>query len=96
MFERTRYEVDQIDTEIYAVIQQENRRQKYHNELITSENHTSPAVMTAHGSQLTNKYAEHVLGKANVTVNKSAISQRSRKTLRYLRHPSRYANNDHT
>ena len=36
----------------------EEARQEAHIELIASENYTSPAVMTAQGSQLTNKYAE--------------------------------------
>lgn len=52
-----------IDPEIFAVIQQENHRQEEHIELIASENYTSPAVMEAQGSQLTNKYAEGYPGK---------------------------------
>jgi glycine hydroxymethyltransferase len=52
-----------VDPEIFAVIQQENRRQEEHIELIASENYTSPAVMQAQGSQLTNKYAEGYPGK---------------------------------
>ena len=44
-------------------IQQENRRQEDHIELIASENYTTPAVMEAQGSQLTNKYAEGYPGK---------------------------------
>jgi glycine hydroxymethyltransferase len=52
-----------IDPELWAVIQQENRRQEDHIELIASENYTSPAVMQAQGSQLTNKYAEGYPGK---------------------------------
>jgi glycine hydroxymethyltransferase len=63
MFERAQYAVDQIDPEIYATIQQENRRQEAHIELIASENYTSPAVMAVQGSQLTNKYAEGYPGK---------------------------------
>ena len=58
MFERKRYTVDRIDPEIFAAIEQENRRQEDHIELIASENYTSPAVMAVQGSQLTNKYAE--------------------------------------
>ncbi len=53
----------QTDAEIWAVIQKENRRQEDHIELIASENYTSPAVMEAQGSQLTNKYAEGYPGK---------------------------------
>jgi glycine hydroxymethyltransferase len=41
----------------------ENRRQEEHIELIASENYTSPAVMAAQGSQLTNKYAEGYPGR---------------------------------
>ncbi|MEO7493771.1 MAG: serine hydroxymethyltransferase [Massilia sp.] len=52
-----------VDPELFAVIQQENTRQQDHIELIASENYTSPAVMQAQGSQLTNKYAEGYPGK---------------------------------
>ncbi|AZP11321.1 MULTISPECIES: serine hydroxymethyltransferase [Undibacterium] len=52
-----------IDPEIFATIQKENLRQQEHIELIASENYTSPAVMEAQGSQLTNKYAEGYPGK---------------------------------
>jgi glycine hydroxymethyltransferase len=52
-----------VDPELWAAIQQENRRQQDHIELIASENYTSPAVMEAQGSQLTNKYAEGYPGK---------------------------------
>ncbi|MEX6501377.1 serine hydroxymethyltransferase, partial [Pseudomonas sp. 25A3E] len=41
----------------------EERRQQEHIELIASENYTSPAVMQAQGSGLTNKYAEGYPGK---------------------------------
>ncbi|MBK1709555.1 serine hydroxymethyltransferase [Marichromatium gracile] len=63
MFDRTQYRLDRIDPEVSAVIEQENRRQEDHIELIASENYTSPAVMAAQGSQLTNKYAEGYPGK---------------------------------
>ncbi|MBY0579801.1 MAG: serine hydroxymethyltransferase [Burkholderiales bacterium] len=63
MFERAIYAVDQIDPEIFAAIEQENRRQEDHIELIASENYASPAVMAVQGSQLTNKYAEGYPGK---------------------------------
>ena len=53
----------EIDPEILAAIQNENHRQEEHIELIASENYTSPAVMQAQGSQLTNKYAEGYPGK---------------------------------
>ena len=51
------------DPELWAAIQNENKRQEDHIELIASENYTSPAVMEAQGSQLTNKYAEGYPGK---------------------------------
>ena len=51
------------DPELWASIQNEKRRQEDHIELIASENYTSPAVMQAQGSQLTNKYAEGYPGK---------------------------------
>ena len=55
--------LDRIDPEIFTAIQNENKRQQEHIELIASENYTSPAVMQAQGSQLTNKYAEGYPGK---------------------------------
>ncbi|MDS0797255.1 serine hydroxymethyltransferase, partial [Burkholderia pseudomultivorans] len=58
MFNRATSTVENVDPEVFAAIQQENRRQEDHIELIASENYTSPAVMAAQGSQLTNKYAE--------------------------------------
>ena len=63
MFDRTQSTVQRIDPEIWAAIEAENRRQEEHIELIASENYTSPAVMAAQGSQLTNKYAEGYPGK---------------------------------
>jgi glycine hydroxymethyltransferase len=51
------------DPELWAAIEDENRRQEDHIELIASENYTSPAVMEAQGSKLTNKYAEGYPGK---------------------------------
>ncbi len=46
------------DPELYGAMMQELQRQRDHIELIASENFTSPAVMEAMGSHLTNKYAE--------------------------------------
>ncbi len=63
MFDRSRSTVANVDPEVWAAIQAENRRQEEHIELIASENYTSPAVMEAQGSQLTNKYAEGYPGK---------------------------------
>ncbi|WP_296751205.1 serine hydroxymethyltransferase [Thiobacillus sp.] len=51
------------DPDLWAAIQKEDQRQQDHIELIASENYTSPAVMQAQGSQLTNKYAEGYPGK---------------------------------
>ncbi|AYA41967.1 serine hydroxymethyltransferase [Xenorhabdus nematophila] len=51
------------DPELWQVMEQEVRRQEEHIELIASENYTSPRVMQAQGSQLTNKYAEGYPGK---------------------------------
>ena len=51
------------DPQLWAAIQDENKRQEDHIELIASENYASPAVMQAQGSQLTNKYAEGYPGK---------------------------------
>ncbi len=51
------------DPALQAMIAHEVVRQDQHIELIASENYTSPAVMEAQGSQLTNKYAEGYPGK---------------------------------
>ncbi len=63
MFDRSQSTLKRIDPEIFAAVQAENQRQEAHIELIASENYTSPAVMAAQGSQLTNKYAEGYPGK---------------------------------
>lgn len=52
-----------VDPELWKAIEDENRRQEDHIELIASENYVSKAVMEAQGSQLTNKYAEGYPGK---------------------------------
>ena len=51
------------DAELWHAMEQEVVRQEEHIELIASENYTSPRVMQAQGSQLTNKYAEGYPGK---------------------------------
>ncbi|WP_299977154.1 serine hydroxymethyltransferase [uncultured Pseudoteredinibacter sp.] len=51
------------DPELWASIQSEETRQEEHIELIASENYTSPMVMAAQGTKLTNKYAEGYPGK---------------------------------
>ena len=55
--------LNDVDPEIANAINAENERQEAHIELIASENYTSPAVMFAQGSQMTNKYAEGYPGK---------------------------------
>ena len=55
--------LSEFDPEISAAIEAEKTRQEEHIELIASENHTSPLVMEAQGSVLTNKYAEGYPGK---------------------------------
>ena len=47
-----------FDADLWQAMQGEVERQEQHIELIASENYTSPRVMQAQGSQLTNKYAE--------------------------------------
>jgi len=50
--------IEGYDDELFQAIKDEERRQEEHIELIASENYTSPRVMEAQGSVLTNKYAE--------------------------------------
>ena len=52
-----------FDPELWAAMAAEQQRQEDHIELIASENYTSPLVMQAQGSVLTNKYAEGYPGK---------------------------------
>jgi glycine hydroxymethyltransferase len=52
-----------FDEELWNAIESEQKRQEEHIELIASENYTSPRVMEAQGSVLTNKYAEGYPGK---------------------------------
>ena len=52
-----------FDDELFQAISAEEQRQEDHIELIASENYTSPRVMEAQGSLLTNKYAEGYPGK---------------------------------
>ncbi|MGB0466278.1 MAG: serine hydroxymethyltransferase [Pontibacterium sp.] len=47
-----------FDADLWTAMQSEATRQEEHIELIASENYTSPRVMQAQGSVLTNKYAE--------------------------------------
>lgn len=62
MFNRTNT-LKNADPALAKMIDDEVVRQDQHIELIASENYTSPAVMEAQGSQLTNKYAEGYPGK---------------------------------
>src|SRR5205814_1290221 len=55
--------LQRADPEIWQAIQDEKRRQQQGLEMIASENYTSPAVMAAQGSVLTNKYAEGYPGR---------------------------------
>jgi glycine hydroxymethyltransferase len=57
MFKKS-LQIQGYDDELWAAIAAEERRQEEHIELIASENYTSPRVMQAQGSVLTNKYAE--------------------------------------
>src|ERR1700731_3141087 len=63
MFAKENYALETHDPEIWTAMQQEVQRQEDHIELIASENYTSPAVMAAQGSQLTNKNAGGYPGK---------------------------------
>jgi glycine hydroxymethyltransferase len=55
-------ELAKVDPEVFEAIRAELTRQRSHLELIASENFTSPAVLQAQGSVLTNKYAEGLPG----------------------------------
>ncbi len=62
MFKKT-MTIAGFDPELAAAIAGEQQRQEEHIELIASENYTSPRVLEAQGSVLTNKYAEGYPGK---------------------------------
>ena len=55
--------IESFDPDVAKAIDLEHQRQEEHIELIASENYTSPLVMKAQGSRLTNKYAEGYPGK---------------------------------
>lgn len=63
MFNRSTHTLQSTDPDVWSAIEGEHRRQEQHIELIASENYASPAVLSAQGSQLTNKYAEGYPGK---------------------------------
>ena len=58
-----RASLEQVDPEIFGIIQREEQRQEHNLELIASENIASKAVREAMGSVLTDKYAEGYPGK---------------------------------
>ncbi|HBH36479.1 MAG TPA: serine hydroxymethyltransferase [Gammaproteobacteria bacterium] len=62
MFKKS-MQISDYDAELWQAITHEEQRQEQHIELIASENYTSPRVMQAQGSVLTNKYAEGYPGK---------------------------------
>ena len=62
MFDKSQT-IENFDAEVWKAMQLESQRQEQHIELIASENYTSPAVMAAQGSKMTNKYAEGYPGK---------------------------------
>ena len=55
--------IQNFDPELWQAMEAERQRQEDHIELIASENYTSPRVLQAQGSVLTNKYAEGYPGK---------------------------------
>ena len=55
--------IEQLDPEVWRAIRDERVRQQTGLEMIASENYTSPAVLAAQGSVLTNKYAEGYPGR---------------------------------
>src|ERR1700735_1724961 len=60
---KTSMTIAEFDPELAKAIAAERQRQEDHVELIASENYTSPRVLEAQGSVLTNKYAEGYPGK---------------------------------
>ena len=56
-------DIARFDPQLHAAMEGERQRQEDHIELIASENYTSPRVLAAQGSVLTNKYAEGYPGK---------------------------------
>src|SRR5437899_11730339 len=55
--------IERADPEVWQAVTGERRRQQEGLEMIASENYTSPAVLAAQGSVLTNKYAEGYPGR---------------------------------
>jgi len=74
---RTTMTIEGFDPELAKAILGEQRRQEDHVELIASENYTSPRVLEAQGSVLTNKYAEGYPGKRYTAAASSSTSPSS-------------------
>jgi glycine hydroxymethyltransferase len=81
------------DKEIFNILENENKRQEDHLELIASENFTSRAVLEAYTSTLTNKYAEGYPGKRyyNGCQNADGVESLARERLKKL-FSAEYAN----
>src|SRR6202050_3680351 len=60
---RSSMNIESFDPQLAQALANERQRQEDHVELIASENYTSPRVLEAQGSVLTNKYAEGYPGK---------------------------------
>jgi len=58
VMQKSQQNIAEFDAELWDAMSKEVERQEQHIELIASENYTSPRVLEAQGSQLTNKYAE--------------------------------------
>ena len=58
-----RSDLQELDPEIFGLIQRETARQEFGLEMIPSENFVSEAILEANGSVLTNKYAEGLPAK---------------------------------
>jgi len=77
--------LQELDPDIYELIQKETTRQGEGLEMIPSENHTSPAVLEALGSRLTDKYSEgypgtrYYGGCENVDVVENLARDRAKK-----------------
>ncbi|MFQ5956816.1 MAG: serine hydroxymethyltransferase [Candidatus Brocadiales bacterium] len=75
----------QVDQEVWQALKGEMERQRFHLELIASENYCTPAVLEAQGSVLTNKYAEgyphkrYYSGCDNVDVVERLAMERAKK-----------------
>src|SRR6516162_1703345 len=67
----------QADPAVWQAIHDERLRQQDGLEMIASENYTSPAVMAAQGSVLTNKYAEGLAGATTAAASLSTSSSAS-------------------